>query len=274
MRNIVFTLLASLLALPALGAEAANREDARILTANQVLTEMQAMPDVQAPEYLLRRAQGIAIIPSVIKLGAGIGGRGGKGVLLVRDAATGHWSNPSFVTLYGGSFGFQFGVQSSDIVLVFTTRKSVEGISDGKLTLGADASAAAGPVGRQASGATDIGFDAEVYAYSRAKGLFAGVSFDGTVIAIDGKANARYYGKSGVLASDIFASRMPVSSASGTELVGLITRLTQGETRKAAAAPAAAPIAPPAPMAPVAPAAAAPTEARTFPLEGGAPSGQ
>jgi lipid-binding SYLF domain-containing protein len=267
MKKLLCLLLSTSLGLSSLTALAADsREEARMITANQVLVEMQQMPDQGAPEFLLKRAHAIAIVPSVIKLGLGFGGRGGKGVLLVRDQTSGRWSNPSFITLAGGSFGLQAGVQSTDIILVFTTRKSVEGITDGKMTLGGDASVAAGPVGRQASGATDIGFNAEIYAYSRAKGLFAGIALDGTVITIDSKANARYYGKRGVLASDIFSSRAPAAPASGTELVGVVTRLT-GET------PAAAPAATAAPAAPAATGTPPAGEARTFPLEG-APAGQ
>jgi lipid-binding SYLF domain-containing protein len=186
------------------------------------------MPDQQIPDWLLQRAQGIAIIPDVIKVGLGIGGRGGRGVLLVRTP-DGGWSNPSFVTLAGGSFGWQAGVQASDIVLVFTTRKGVEGITGGKFTLGADASVAVGPVGRQVSGATDVTLDAEVYSYSRAEGLFGGIAIDGTVISIDHRANAAFYGRAGVLASDIFGPSPPPAPASADALRAQVKRLERGE---------------------------------------------
>jgi hypothetical protein len=122
--------------------------------------------------------------------------------MVVRDK-NGHFSNPVFVALTGGSFGWQAGVQSTDVVLVFTTRTGVEGITGGKVTLGADASVAAGPVGRQASIATDSNFNAEVYSYSRNRGLFAGIALDGSVLSIDRTANAEFYKKPGVTASDI-----------------------------------------------------------------------
>ena len=153
------------------------------------------MPDQRVPDWLLQRAQGIAVIPNVVKVALIAGGRGAKGVLMVRDQQ-GRWSNPVFLTLGGGSFGFQWGLEVSDVILVFTTRRSIEGVTGGKLTLGADASVAVGPIGRSVSGATDIGL-AEVYSYSQSKGLFAGVAIDGTVLAIDHSANAAYYQRPG-----------------------------------------------------------------------------
>jgi len=114
-------------------------------------------------------------------------------VVLVRDDK-GSWHAPSFVTLTGGSIGFQAGIQSTDVVLVFKTRKSVDGLLQGKFQLGGDASVAAGPVGREASAATDGRLQAEIYSYSRSRGLFAGVSLDGSMLQIDGAADANYYG--------------------------------------------------------------------------------
>jgi lipid-binding SYLF domain-containing protein len=209
-------------------AFAQTREEQRIATVTQVLADSQGMPDQQLPDWLLQRAQGIAIIPDVIKVGLGLGGRGGRGVLLVRTP-DGGWSNPAFITLAGGSFGWQAGVQASDIVLVFTTRKGVEGITGGKFTLGADASVAVGPVGRQVSGATDVTLDAEVYSYSRAEGLFGGVAIDGTVISIDHRANAAFYGRPGVLASDIFGPNPPPAPAAADALRVQVERLGRGQ---------------------------------------------
>ena len=122
------------------------------------LQEVKAMPDVRLPDTLLAHAYGIAVIPDVTKVAFIFGGRHGNGVLAVRDKLTSPWSNPVFVSLTGGSWGFQAGAQSSDIILVFTTRAGIEGMAGGKLTLGADASVATGPVGRQGSAATDIEF--------------------------------------------------------------------------------------------------------------------
>jgi lipid-binding SYLF domain-containing protein len=244
-RRLVYT-LALFLAANAT-AFAGNREEARILQATQVLQDTQAMPDQRVPDWLLQRAQGIAVIPNVVKVALIAGGRGAKGVLTIRDAQ-GRWSNPVFMTLGGGSFGFQWGLEVSDVILVFTTRRSIEGVTGGKLTLGADASVAVGPIGRQISGATDIGL-AEVYSYSQSKSLFAGVAIDGTVLAIDHKANAAYYQRPGVLASEIVASTAPAPPASGQRLLDALRRLPSGgdgvapaaAARPAAGSPASAP---------------------------------
>ena len=175
-------------------AFAGAREEARLIEASGVLEELRAQRDTLIPDRLLARAYGIAVIPNVVKVAAVVGGRRGSGAMVVRDA-NGRFTDPIMVSITGGNVGWQIGVQSTDIVLVFTTRKSIEGITDGKLTLGGDASVAAGPVGRAASAATDQNFTAEVYSYSRNRGLFAGVSIDGSVIAIDTKSNNKLYGK-------------------------------------------------------------------------------
>src|ERR1700681_3763003 len=125
-------------------AQAGAREEGRLLTATEVLEEVQGMPDQRLPDALLARAYGIAVIPDVTKVAFIFGGRHGNGVLVVRDKLTSPWSNPVFVSLTGGSWGFQAGAQSSDIILVFTTKTGIEGIAGGKLTLGADASVATG----------------------------------------------------------------------------------------------------------------------------------
>jgi len=138
-------------------------------------------------------AYAIAVVPDVVKAGLLLGGRGGKGLISVRSP-DGTWSNPSFLKLGGGSVGFQAGLQSSDVILVFRSPRGVDGIVNGKFTLGGDASVAAGPVGRSAQASTDEQLKAEIYSYSRARGLFAGVSLDGTWLRIDHKANEAVYG--------------------------------------------------------------------------------
>jgi lipid-binding SYLF domain-containing protein len=159
----------------------------------QVLSELIAIPGRQIPTSLLQNAQGVAIIPRVIKIGFVAGGRRGHGVVLVRDSQ-GAWSLPRFVTLTGGSVGWQAGVQGTDVVLVFTTQKSVENLLKGKFTVGADAAVAAGPVGRNAAAATDVSLQAEILSYSRSRGLFLGASIDGSAIETDPAANAAFYG--------------------------------------------------------------------------------
>ncbi len=250
---------------------AAPAEEARALLAVDVLNGMQALPELRIPDALLRRAQGIAIIPDMARGALLIGGRGGKGVLLVRNA-DGQWSNPAFITVGGISFGWQFGVQTVDVVLVFTTRESIEGVTGGKLTLGADASIAVGPLGRQASGATDTTFASEVYAYSRAKGLFAGIALDGGVVAMDRKANARFYQKPGVLASEILAPSAPQPPFSGQRVTIAVSKLTEQARNPPPPRPSLAPPMPQATSAaPVAAPPAAPT-ASTTPANEAAPA--
>ena len=138
-----FVLLSLLLAIP---ASAATREEKKVADATDVVDQLLRIPEQSIPPVLLSRAYAVAVVPSVLKIGFGIGARRGKGILVVRRDDN-SWSNPVFVNLTGGSLGFQIGAQSTDIILVFKTRKGVEGIENGKLTLGADASVAAGPVG-------------------------------------------------------------------------------------------------------------------------------
>ena len=168
------------------------QEDAKVRESIGVFNEIMAIPAGGIPRGLLKDAHGVAIIPGVIKGSFVVGARFGKGVLLVRDD-NGGWHAPVFITLTGGNIGWQVGVQATDVVLVFKTRSSVNGLLSGKFTIGADAAAAAGPVGRQAAAATDGRLAAEIYSYSRSRGLFAGVSFDGSVIQVDSIANASYY---------------------------------------------------------------------------------
>jgi lipid-binding SYLF domain-containing protein len=220
------------------GAVAGERQDARLLTATRVLNELLQMPEQNIPNWLLERAHAVAVIPAVIKVGLGVGGRRGKGVLVVRKD-NGSWSNPVFVNLTGGSFGFQVGVQSTDVVLVFTSRHSIEGIVGGKVTLGADASVAAGPVGRQSSAATDIGLSAQVYSYSRASGLFAGVALDGSALTIDHRSNESLYGRPGVLASEIIRDDAPPAPEPAQSFIAAVQNSASGALRaSAAAAPA------------------------------------
>lgn len=206
MKNLLVTLFAALAAVQAAPALASAREEARLIEASGVLEELFAQRDTSIPEKLMARAYGVAVIPNVVKVAAVVGGRRGSGAMVVRDA-NGKFSDPIMVSLTGGNVGWQIGVQSTDIVLVFTTAKGIEGIADGKLTLGADASVAAGPVGRAASASTDQNFTAEVYSYSRNRGLFAGIALDGSILSIDSKSNKGLYGKSAP-ASDIIARRI------------------------------------------------------------------
>jgi len=152
-----------------------------------------AIPTRQIPQRMLAGATGVAVIPDVTKIGFIAGVRRGQGVLLVRDAE-GEWSLPQFITLTGGSVGGQAGIQGTDVVLVFKTRKGVEGLMKGKFTIGADASVSAGPIGRDAEVATDAALKSEILSYSRSRGLFLGVSIEGSALEIDQFAHSEFYG--------------------------------------------------------------------------------
>ena len=247
-------------------ALAQAREEAKLLVAAEVLDQLRAQRDQAIPERLLQRAYGVAVIPSVAKVALVLGGRRGSGVLVVRDSR-GRFTNPLFVNLTGGSVGWQIGAQETDIVLVFTTRRGVEGIADGKLTLGAGASAAAGPVGRQAEVAA--GVNAEVFAYSRARGLFAGVALDGTAITMDDKSNGRFYDKRGVLPSEIMSGAVSTNSENARRFLAALAASTGESASAAAPAPAHSHAAPSATGS--APAAPAEGGVKTFPMEDPAP---
>ena len=209
----------------ALPATAATKEEKRVANATEVINQLAGIPEQSIPPQLLSRAYAVAVVPNVVKAAFGIGGRFGKGVLVVRRD-DGTWSNPTFVAMTGGSFGFQAGAQSTDIILVFKTRKGVEGIENGTLTLGADAAIAAGPVGRSSSAATDAQLKAEVFSYSRSRGLFAGVSLEGSGVTIDRKANSAYYGNPSMTPEKIFASSPSIAPAGASDFVEMLTRQT------------------------------------------------
>jgi SH3 domain-containing YSC84-like protein 1 len=173
-------------------ALAAPTPQQTLQAATQVLAETRSLRVQSIPDSLMANAQAVAVIPGVVKVGVIVGGRHGRGIVVVRDK-DGAWTAPTFIELTGGSLGWQIGVQSSDVVLVFKNRQGVENLLTGsKFTLGADAAVAAGPVGRQASAATDEQLKAEVYSYSRSRGLFAGVALDGSVLSVDAAATASF----------------------------------------------------------------------------------
>ena len=223
MKAFLIPLLALALALP---AHAATREEERVADATDVINQLLHIPEQGVPPTLLSRAYGVAVIPNVVKVGFGLGARRGKGVVVVRRD-DGSWSNPVFVTLTGGSIGWQIGAQSTDIILVFKNRRGVDDMATGKLTLGADASIAAGPVGRSAEMATDIQFEAEVYSYSRSRGLFAGVSLEGAGVTIDKQANAAFYGRAGITPQQIFESSGNLAPAVANNFVQVLTAQTR-----------------------------------------------
>ena len=185
---IALLLLAALAASP---ARAQSSDDEKLARAADVLRAFTVDDDKSIPADLLQRARGIAVIPTLVRGGFFIGGRRGRGVLAVRTPS-GEWSNPAFVTLTGGSIGWQFGAESADVVLVFGNDRSVRNISDGRFTLGGDAAAVAGPLGRRTTAA--VTGRSEVYIYTHSRGLFAGAAFEGARLDVDEEGNAVFYG--------------------------------------------------------------------------------
>ncbi len=195
------------LAAPAVAQVALPPSTAELQTvqnAQRVLDEFGGLQIESIPPAMLSTAQGVAIFPNMVKGGFILGVNYGKGVLMVRRS-DGTWSPPAMVTMGGGSLGFQAGVQAADIVLVFATPRSLEGMLRGdKVTLGADANVALGPIGRSANAGTDARMGAEIYSYARSRGLFLGVSVNGASIALDPNANAMLYGRGGITPADIY----------------------------------------------------------------------
>lgn len=219
----IVIVLGLLLAGPAM---AATKEERRVADAADVLNQFIRIPERAVPPALLARAYAVAVIPKVIKIGFGVGARRGKGIIVIRQHDK-SWSNPAFITLTGGSVGWQVGAQSTDVILVFKTRKSVENIAGGKLTLGVDASIAAGPVGRHAGIATDFRFEAEVVSYSRSRGLFAGVALEGSGITMDRKANVAFYRSTSMSPEKIFASSPNIAPNIANRFVQILTAQTR-----------------------------------------------
>lgn len=171
---------------------AQSAEELKLADAALVLEEFQQDPAAAIPPQVLQNAQGVAVLPGVIRAGFIFGGRRGKGVAVIRSE-NGAWSNPLFITITGGSVGAQIGGESTDLILVFGNRRSVRNIGTGKFTMSSDASATAGPVGRGSRGATDMTFTSEVYYYARGRGLFAGAVVSGAKLDVDEIANESFY---------------------------------------------------------------------------------
>jgi len=183
----------------------------RIAKSADVLQDLTATKDKKVPNELLERAEAIAVIPNMIKGAFGIGGRYGKGVVSQR-AENGRWSAPSFIEIGGGSFGAQLGVSSTDLVLVFTDRKALGLLEGGKdLKLGVDAGVTAGPIGRSAEAGVNANLETAIYAYSRSKGLFAGIALDGAVLKIDKDMNEKVYGPT-VNAENVLGGKTAVNA--------------------------------------------------------------
>jgi len=213
--------LLSLLLLPAV---AQDKEEDRVEKAGTVIKEIMDIPD-NVPQDTIDKADCVVVLPSVLKLAFGIGGSYGRGVMTCRGGKNFHgpWSAPTMMALEGGSFGLQLGGQATDFVLLLMSPKSASSILESKVKLGGDVSAAAGPVGRNASAETDVTMRAEILSYSRARGLFAGVSLSGSTLRPDNDANKKLYGKE-VSAKDIVFNKAVSAPPSAKLLLGTLTK--------------------------------------------------
>jgi len=201
-----------------------EKEQERVKDSGQVLKEILDIPD-DIPQDLLDKAECIVVLPSVKKAAFGIGASYGRGVMICRSGAhyTGLWGPPALYALEGGSIGFQLGVQGTDFVLLVMNPQGAKSLLSSKVRLGADASAAAGPKGRTAEGATDVVMKAEILSYSRNKGLFAGVSLEGSTLRSDGSANEKLYGQK-LDAKEIIREGKVKNPPCAKELVALLDK--------------------------------------------------
>lgn len=222
MKNI-FSLLV-VIALLGLPASAQKKENERVENAGKVMAEILNIPD-DIPQDLLDKAECVIVLPSVVKFAIGLGGSYGRGVMTCRSGKdfSGPWSAPAMMALEGGSIGLQLGGQATDFVLLVMNERGAGSILSSKVKLGVDAAAAAGPKGRDAAAATDVTLRAEVLSYSRSRGLFAGVSLEGSTLRPDDDGNKRLYGKE-IKAKDIVIASAVRAPASATLLLSSLNK--------------------------------------------------
>ena len=225
MKTLLALLLACAFLPPALAADSEKEED-RVKDSGEVLKEILDIPD-DIPQDLLAKAECVIVLPSVKKGAFGIGGSYGRGVMICRSGQhyTGLWGAPALYALEGVNIGFQLGGQATDFVLLVMNPKGARSLLSSKVKLGANASAAAGPKGRSAEGATDVVMSAEILSYSRSKGLFAGISLEGSTLRSDGSANQKLYGQE-LSAKQIIRENKVKIPASAQELVALLNKKT------------------------------------------------
>ena len=193
MRIISFGILFTLFLVSGTWADGSKQR--KILRTSQlILEEIQKSPDQQIPMNLISKAKAIIVFPTMLKAGFFVGARYGKGIAAVRTEETGEWGPPTFLYTTGGSFGFQFGMEAVDLILLVMSKRGLEGLLSEQFTLGGDIAISAGPLGRHAEASADVFMQGEIYSYSRSKGLFGGVSLKGTIITTDSDANLAYYG--------------------------------------------------------------------------------
>jgi lipid-binding SYLF domain-containing protein len=219
-----------LLALSALPALAKDKEQQRVENAGKVVQEIMNVPD-NIPQNVIDKADCVVVLPSVVKFAIGLGGSYGRGVMTCRSGKDfrGRWGAPTMMALEGGSFGLQLGGQATDFVLLLMTERSAENILTSKVKLGGDVSAAAGPVGRNASAETDVTLRAEILSYSRARGLFAGISLSGSTLRPDNAANKSLYRKE-VSAKDIVFNKAVPAPPSASLLISTLDKRSPKNT--------------------------------------------
>ncbi len=225
MRKTISAVMAlALTAVPMLAAKEKGKETDRLANAGTVLEEILNIPD-NIPEDLLDKAECVVVFPSVLKFAIGFGGSYGRGAMVCRSGEhfTGPWGAPSMAALEGGSFGLQLGGQATDFVLLIMTPRGAKAILDSKVKLGADMAAAAGPKGRDAAASTDATMRAEILSYSRSRGLFAGISLEGSTLRPDNDANEKIYGKKVTATQIVRDGAVPVPS-SGQKMVSLLNK--------------------------------------------------
>jgi lipid-binding SYLF domain-containing protein len=224
MKRCIAVVLFACLALPLLAQE---KETQRLKDAYNVLHDILGMPDKGIPRDLINKSECVVVVPSMKKAAFIVGASYGRGTMLCRSGADfrGSWSAPAFYALEGGSFGFQAGGSSTDYVILVMNEKGARSVMTSKVKLGGDASVAAGPVGRTTSAETDIVMNAEMLTWSRAKGVFAGISLTGSTLRSDDDANKNLYGKD-VNAKEIIEDKAVKTPAAGVPLVNLMNKVS------------------------------------------------
>jgi lipid-binding SYLF domain-containing protein len=223
-KKLAFMAMCLLVGIPVV---AQQKEDDRLTESHTVLKEILGMPDTGIPRDLLNKSECVVVFPSVKKAAFVVGGSYGRGVITCRtgQAFRGPWSAPAMFALEGGSFGFQIGGEATDFVLLIMNERGAQSVMSSKVKLGADASAAAGPVGRTTSAETDIVMKAEILSWSRARGIFAGVSLDGSTMRSDDGANKNLYGKD-LSAKEIVREGKVHTPPNGKPLIDLLEKVS------------------------------------------------
>jgi SH3 domain-containing YSC84-like protein 1 len=228
MKNILAVLVAlTMFGFPAFGdSQGQSKQERRLETAGQVMSEVLKMPDT-IPQHVLDRARCVVVVPSVLKAAFVVGGSYGRGAMVCRTGRnfSGPWGAPSMVALEGGSFGFQLGAEATDFVFLIMNDSGATSLLHSKVKLGGDVSAAAGPIGRSAEADTDAYMRAEILTYSRARGVFAGASLEGATLRPDNDANRDLYGRT-IPARQIVRGPSPAAPEAAERLVSLLDKAT------------------------------------------------